>query len=183
MQITNISDTNFKGLYKIPSKQNYEELIAKYVIPPYRFSKRQPVALLLKGMPQDIALKSALETIADFCHGSLEWLYTNAKNFGVNIPKLDDSIYIISGKTVQDFTDACTNVNSVKTGMKAKLKNIFKIFKSSKKEDDLPEHLIRVKNALNEYYRINGMFDDFFKENKIITKNTPQELYSAMMKE
>lgn len=146
--------------------------------------KKHP-AILLEGMPQDNALKASLQTIADACHGSIEWLYLNAKNFGINIPVTENSIYVFTDKTLEDFAVAIAKTGVIEnSGSKLKFKNILNIFKKkTKKKDDLPEHILQVKNLLNEHSNINRMFDDFYKENKIISKSTPQELFSAMMRE
>lgn len=183
MQTTNIGNMNFKGLYKIPNTQNNIQLITKYVIPPYQLFKKQPV-VILNGLPQDNAIKSILKKIADSCQGSVEWLYKNAENFGVNIPEFDNNLYVITGESAKVFTDICKDVNnSVKPSTKNKFKNIFiRLFKTPSK-DDLPKHIRLLKAALKNYYEISDKFKDFYGENKILNMDTPQNLYSAMMRE
>lgn len=183
MNINRIDNTNFNGMYKIPySAKNMQEL-KDFVLPTYKGISNEPVFIFSGNNPFKVGLDTIMETIAKSNNSSIEWLKMNAKNHGIELPDNNDTLHIISTeKDIKKLLEyMIKRVQSKKPTFVDKLKKFFGIAKAPEYDENLPQHLLLLSEALKIDSQEAEAFKEYSKDFK--KAGSAKELFKLLMSE
>lgn len=192
MNINKIDNTNFKAIYRLPYSEKNLAIINKEILPTYSRVTNQCVGVFKGEHPLKMSLIGSIEKISKNLNYSADWLKTNATNHGADRNSMElNYMCVITG---EKDTNALTNFlksrvlsaakeNKQMNSIFYKIKNLF-IEKSPKEigfDENTPVHLRElfawIKNDKDEQ----KIFEEAFP--KIISVNSPEELFIKMMSE
>lgn len=175
---------NFTGVYRIPNTPENVKLVNEKVTPMYKLMKHESVIGMEGENPLAYGVEFVKEIISSSQNSSKEWLMMNARNFGIELPRLNkENLLIISGqKDILKFAEFFQE--RIKANIKTPLQKFFDFFKTKTPNSQyLPEHLKVLPEFLEIYNKEAALYREFLSGRNVIDVKTPQELLTKMMTE
>ena len=184
MQVNKTNNVNFTGIYRLPLNDKNINELSEYVLPVYKFLKKEPVICFPGKNPYKIITDMLIDKVAELSGGSREWLKMNAENHKLKTDLIDDGVMhvVTTKKDVASLENFIKSEVTKKLTFMEKLKQKFKKPEPSNIREDLPFHLQFLQGVLNEIKKRNTAFDEFSHGN-IIDVSEPKDLLIKMLME
>lgn len=185
MQINKTTtNTNFKGIYKLPNTPENANALKHYVLPMYNSIKNDKIFVFPGNNPFKLGVDIIIDMVAKSNQSSKEWIKLNAQLYDINLNNIgEDVIHIISSsKDVDKFKRYIKNRTS-KNRLLLRRFNKFLKLKNGIKEThkNIPEHLKIIFAALKRNKEEDKAFAQYAKD--AVEATSPEELLSFLLTE
>lgn len=190
MNINRTNNLSFNGVYRIKNTPANIEVLKKTIIPTYEYIRQSPISFFIGSNPfSEAFINIGIEEVAKRENYCTQWVTQNAKQNGVNLDTMNETIYVITGeKDHEALIDYMVNVFQSLDMKDIGILKTFKLYYQECKNlrqailQNLPKHLLPLaKSIADNESQTKHFYDNFVKNRNVKDYSNPMELLNAVM--